>query len=261
MHRCLAIIAIFTGSQVFGQSSPPPAPPSSAEAQRPIKREPPPPKPDGRDHDDHMRRPYGPPGGNQGGPSGPSRDMRDGKQGPFGRPRNDAWEKLSEEDKSSIRRAFESAWEQPAVTEARDRAMRANAEMREALMNAIEKIDPHAHKLIQTVRPEIPSMPMGMGMPKPQLPRTDDPDFPRAAINRLRMEMMGYAKPEHREAAEKLHLKVMLLPAVVTANEALIKASPEARMEAFKRLHEVYKTAVEAEITEAKHKQSEKLGK
>ena len=252
MLRCLALIAVLIGSQVLGQSPPPPptdAPKRSADGS--------PTKPDPRDHDDHPRRGYGPPNsGGPGSPGGPPRDMHDGKQGPFGRPHNDAWEKLSEEDKRSIRRAFEAAWEQPAVAESRDRAMRANADMRAALMSAIEKIDPHAHKLIQDVRPEIPSM--QMGMVKPPLPRPDDADFPRAAINRLRIEMMGYAKPEHREAAEKLHAKVMLLPAVIAANEAMIQAPPDARMEAYKKLHEVYKTAIETEIAEAKRKQAEK---
>ncbi len=134
--------------------------------------------------------------------------------------------------------------------------MHANNEMREALMVAIKDIDPHAFELSQKLRTEMPSF--QMGMMKPPLPRPEDPDFPQSAINRLRQEMMGFVKPEQRETAGKLHDKVMLAPEVVAAIEAIRKAEPSARMEAFKKLHETYKQAMERAVGEMRKKQAEK---
>jgi hypothetical protein len=178
--------------------------------------------------------------------------MREGMS-PFGRAGSrEGWDKLSEDDRRSIRHAFESAWEVPAVAAARDRAMHANTEMRDALMAAIKAIDPHAHGLLQQLRPEMPSLPMGMM--KPPMPRPEDPDFPQSAINRLRMEMMGFVKPEHRDAAGKLHDKVMHSPEIVAATDALKKAEPSARMDAYKKLHETYKQAMEKAVSDSRKK-------
>src|SRR5690606_1309913 len=71
-------------------------------------------------------------------------------------PRYDGFEKLSNEDKAKVRAAFEKAWQRPEVIEARDKAMRANEEMRNTLHSALKDIDPQVVGILEKAKPPFP---------------------------------------------------------------------------------------------------------
>ncbi|MBL9180148.1 MAG: hypothetical protein JNM65_18950, partial [Verrucomicrobiaceae bacterium] len=96
-------------------------------AQQPEGERPPPPGEGAPHRADGERR--GPPGGP---------GMMPGK----GRQHFGGFEKLSEEERTKVRAAFEKAWKRPEVIESRDKAMQANEEMRERLRKAVQEIDP-----------------------------------------------------------------------------------------------------------------------
>lgn len=168
---------------------------------------------------------------------------------PFGRgPGHDSdFAKLSEPEKKKVRDAMEAAWKTAEVEAARERLMKANEDFRNTMRAAVEKVDPEAAKIMEKIRPPTP---WDLIKDRVRLPRPDDPKFVEAAIGRLGMELYTLSKPEHRDAARKLHERVMKEPGIVAAVEKMKNAAGEARMAAFKELAEVYKQQVEKEIKE-----------
>ncbi len=134
--------------------------------------------------------------------------------------------------------------------------MKANEDFRKAMHAAVEKNDPEAAKILAKVRP--PS-PWDMLKDRVRLPPPDDPKFVELAVLRVGMELYHMAKPEHREAARRLHDRVLKHPSVVAAIEAMKNASGEARMAAFKAFGEEYKKQVDAEVKDIRSKMASPL--
>lgn len=174
-------------------------------------------------------------------------------KGPFGHGpgRDDDFAKLTDEERTKVRQALENAWKTPEVEAARDRLMKANEDFRKAMQAAVEKSDPEAGRILTKIRPPTP---WDIVRDRVRLPKPEDPKFVEAAVARLAMELYNFAKPEHRDAARKLHERVIQLPPVVAAIEAMRSAPPEARMESFKKLAAEYKKQVDLEVAELKKK-------
>ena len=86
------------------------------------------------------------------------------------------------------------------------------------------------------------------------MPKPEDPHFADAAIGRLAMELHNFSKPEHRDAARKLHATVMDSPAMVEAVKRLRAAPPGERIAIFKVMAEDYRKAVEQEVAQLREK-------
>lgn len=202
---------------------------AQSEGNKPTPPPPPPPKPgEGPSYRDGEHR--GPPGMMHG---------RGGPQRGF-----DGFEKLSEDEKQKVRAAFEKAWQRPEVIEARDKALRANEEMRNTLHAALKDIDPEAVAILEKIKPQFPMDQRGL----PELPKPDSPEFARMAVIRLGAEMLSFSRPERRDETRQFHERIMQLPRVKEALAKLGELAPDQRMEAFKKLREIYREAAGQEF-------------
>jgi Spy/CpxP family protein refolding chaperone len=204
---------------------------------------PPPPKPGegGQPYRDGERR--GPPG------------MMPGK----GKPQRgfDGFEKLSEAEKQKVRTAFEKAWQRPEVIESRDKAMRANEEMRNTLHAVLKEIDPEVVGILEKIKPPFPVDQRGL----PEMPKPESPDFARVAAMRLGAEMLSMARPERREETRRFHERIMQLPRVKEAFAKLEQLPPEQRLEAFHKLRDTYREVVGQEFAKVRERGESKEGK
>ncbi|MEZ5386302.1 MAG: hypothetical protein R3F13_12380 [Prosthecobacter sp.] len=219
--RSLALILAFASSAVAQTEAPKPPKPGDG----------PPP------HRDGERR--GPPG------------MMPGKgKGP---PRYDGFEKLSEEERQKVRSAFEKAWQRPEVIESRDKAMKANEELREKLRDVLKEIDPEVAAILEKVKPPFPTDQRGL----PEMPKPDSPEFGRMAALRLAAEMLSMARPERREETRRFHDRIMQLPRIKEGFAKLDRLPPEERIEAFKKLRETYREIVGQEFAKLRERGGE----
>lgn len=173
---------------------------------------------------------------------------RDGdRHGPpgMGRPRGfDGFEKLSEVEKQKVRAAFEKAWQRPEVIESRDRALRANEEMRNTLHNALKEIDPEVVGILEKIKPQFPIDQRGL----PEMPKPDSPNFAHMAAIRLGAELQSISRPERRDETRGFHERLLQLPRVKEALAKMDALPPGERMEAFKRFREIYREAAGQEF-------------
>ncbi len=211
--RLLAILSAFTLSAA-AQTDERPLPPKNGE----------PPHRDGERRGDGEHR-GGPPSGMMGGGGGNM--MRP----PYG------MEKLSEDEKKLMREAFSKAWSLPEVAAARERALHANEEMRRVLHDAMKQSDPKIAAVLEKMKPPFPIDQQGF----PELPKPDSPEFAKIASARLGAEMMSVARPGKHEDSRRFHDRIMQLPRIKEAFIKLDQTSPEARMEAFRKLRELYR--------------------
>jgi len=209
----------------------------TANAQQPEGDKPASPKPDGPP-------PYREGGDRRGPPGAPG--MIPGK----GRPPYEGFEKLSEEERGKVRAAFDKAWQRPEVIESRDRAMKANEEMREKLRKAVQEIDPEVATILEKVKPPFPMDQRGL----PELPKPDSPEFGRMAAIRLGAEMLAMARPERREETRRFHDRIMQLPRVKEALARLEQMPPEERLEGLKKLRETYREVTAEEFRKLREK-------
>lgn len=225
-------------------------------AQQPEGDKPPPPKPPpgegGPSHRDGDHR-----DGDRRGPGGPSGPGGPGMMPGSGRPRYDGFEKLSEEERAKVRAAFDKAWQRPEVIESRDKAMKANEEMREKLRLAVQEIDPEVAKILEKVKPPFPMDQRGL----PEMPKPDSPEFARMAGIRLGAEMLSMSKPERREETRRFHDRIMQMPRVKEALTKLEEMSPQERMEGFKKLRDVYRDVTGEEFRKMREKFGESKDK
>ena len=175
----------------------------------------------------------------------PRGDWRGGKSagGSFGRSpggRGEAFEKLPEAEKKRVREALEKVWSRPEVMQARDRAMRAHDDFRNAIRVALKSIDPEAAAILERMRPPDRFDPRKL----PELPPADSPEFPQAAVRRLGAEFVTSSRPERRDEAQKLHERLIALPEVRQAISSVETAAGEARLDAWQKLREVYRHAM-----------------
>jgi hypothetical protein len=97
---------------------------------------------------------------------------------------------MSEEDRQKVRSAFEKAWKNPAVIQARNDLMKANDQYRQAIQDAIKEADPEVAKILDRVKSEGPQgghSRFGLG----PMPDTSDPEFVHKALQRLPFELQA----------------------------------------------------------------------
>ena len=239
----LGFVLLAGASSLANAESPPPKPPGEGggpglgSGPRPDgPQRPPGPRPEGRDRD-----------GWEG------RDGKDGKDGRGGfrrggggdggdRERMDAFRNMTEEERQRVREAFEKAWKNPTVLEARERYMKANDEFRETLHNALKEADPEAVALLEKHKPQGPP---GM-MPMPDV---TDSEFAKKAIMRLGMELHALSRMENLEfPTRELAQKLQEVPAVKEAIARLQGAEEKGRMAAWQQLLSVYQEAARKEL-------------
>lgn len=208
--RSLAVFFAFSLS-LAAQPGDPSGPPKNGDAGAPPRRE-----------------------GERRGPSG----MNGGIRPPAG------FDKLTEEERTLMREAFEKAWKDPKVIEARDQALRANENVRRVLHDAMSKDDPKVAALLEKMKPPFESDDRGF----PILPRPDSPDFVKVANARLGAEMMSMAKPGKQEDTRRFHERIMQLPRMKEAMAALETTPPAERLEALRKIRDLYRQLVGEEF-------------
>ncbi|SKB02220.1 hypothetical protein SAMN02745166_03584 [Prosthecobacter debontii] len=177
-----------------------------------------------------------------------------GMPGFGGRPpmRHDAFDKLPEEDKKRVREALDKVWSRPEVIAAKDKAMRANEEMRDTIRESLTKIDPEAAAILERIEPKDHFDPREL----PRLPATDSPDFPKVMVRRMGMELQSFSRPERRDETRKLHERVMTFPQVQEALAKLESSTGEERVQATQKLREVYREAIFKEFQNARERRA-----
>lgn len=194
-------------------------------------------------------------------PDGPPRSEKDKPKGEwrsgggmpgYGRPpgRNDGFDQLPEAEKKRVREALDKVWGRPEVIEARDRSMKANEDFRDAIRAALVAIDPEVVKIMDRVRPPDHFDPRQM----PKLPPADSNEFPRVALQRLGMELVGFARPERREETKRMHERVIALPAIKTAFGKVETTSGEERIQAMQKLRDIYRAEIGREFQLARER-------
>lgn len=154
------------------------------------------------------------------------------------------FDKLSEEERQLMRQAFEKAWKTPKVIDARDQALRANENVRRVLHDAMSKDDPKVAALLEKMKPPFETDDRGF----PILPRPDSPDFVKVANARLGAEMMSIAKPGKQEDTRRFHERIMQLPRMKQAMSALETTPPAERLEALRKIRDLYRLLVGEEF-------------
>lgn len=165
----------------------------------------------------------------------------------------DGFEKLSEDEKQKVRAAFEKAWQRPEVVESRDKALKANEEMRNTLHAALKEIDPEVVSILEKIKPPFPVDQRGL----PEMPKPESPEFARMAAMRLGAEMLSMARPERRDETRRFHERIMQLPRVKEAFAKLDQLPPDQRIEAFKKLRETYREVVGQEFAKLRERGAE----
>jgi hypothetical protein len=154
------------------------------------------------------------------------------------------FEKLSEEERKLMRDAFEKAWKDPKVIEARDQALRANENVRRVLHEAMSKDDAKVAALLEKMKPPFETDDRGF----PILPRPDSPDFVKVAAARLSAEMLSIAKPGKQEESRRLHEHIMQQPRMREAFVQLLNTPPVERLESLRKVRDLYKQLVGEEF-------------
>lgn len=188
----------------------------------------------------------------RGGERGSGGDRRSGMPGYGGRPpmRHDGFDKLPEEDKKRVREALDKVWSRPEVIAAKDKALRANEEMRDTIRESLGKIDPGAAAILARIEPKDHFDPRDL----PRLPPPDSAEFPDIMVKRLGMELISFSRPERREETRKLHERVMSQPQVAGAVARVVSTTGEERIQAVQKLRELYREAVGREFHAAREK-------
>ncbi|OYW73277.1 MAG: hypothetical protein B7Z37_22125 [Verrucomicrobia bacterium 12-59-8] len=156
----------------------------------------------------------------------------------------DGFERLSETEKQKVRAAFEKAWQRPEVIESRDKALKANEEMRNTLHAALKEIDPEVVVILEKIKPQFPMDQRGL----PEMPRPDSPNFAHMAAIRLGAELQSISRPERRDETRGFHERLLQLPRIKEALAKLDALPPAERMEAFKKFRDIYREAAGQEF-------------
>lgn len=162
--------------------------------------------------------------------------------------KSEEYDKLPEADKKRIREAMDRVWGRPEVIEARERTMKAHAELRETIRTSLAKHDPEVAELLKKVEPDD-----GYDMRQlPPMPAVDSDDFPKAISMRLGMDIMMFAKPDRKEATRMFHERLMATEPVQKALQEVIAKRGEERIQASQRLRQVYREAAMHEFQKAR---------
>lgn len=166
--------------------------------------------------------------------------------------RHDGFDKLPEEEKKRVREALDKVWSRPEVIEAKDKAMRANEEMRDTIRESLVKIDPEAAAILAKIEPKDHFDPRDL----PKLPATDSTEFPKIMVQRMGMELLSFSRPERREETRKLHERVVAYPLVREAITRVESTAGEERVQAVQKLRERYREAVGKEFQAARERRA-----
>lgn len=238
--RPLALFLALAISASAQQPEPGPQPPRPPQPPPPEGSKPPPGSPmyrggdrdRDRDHDRDGDR-HGPPG------------MMGGKPGRF-----DGFEKLTEDEKTKVRAAFEKAWQRPEVIEARDNAMRANEEMRNKLHAALKEIDPEVVGILEKAKPPFPMDQRSL----PEIPKPESPEFGRLAVARIGAEMLSVARPDRKDDTRRFHDRIMQMPRLREELAKLEQLPPGEKLEGFKRFRDIYRQVASEEYMKMREK-------
>jgi hypothetical protein len=185
------------------------------------------------------------------GDRGDRRDWRGGGMPGFGKSpgRHDGFDQLPEPEKKRVRAALDKVWTRPEVLAARDRAMKANEDFRDAMRDALKAIDPEVVTIMERIRP-----PEQHFDPRklPPLPPPDSNEFPRVVLQRMGLELWGYARPDRREDTKKLHDRIVASPPLREAVTKVLATQGEARNAAMQNLRQVYRDEVNKEFQAAR---------
>ncbi|WP_208300234.1 hypothetical protein [Prosthecobacter fusiformis] len=241
MTRFLALPGLLMALALVAHAEPPP-PPKGERGDRPPGYGPPKGGDRGGERGDRDR------GGDRGG------DWRGGMSGYGGRPpmRHDGFDKLPEEEKKRVREALDKVWSRPEVIAAKDKAMRANEEMRDTIRESLAKIDPDAAAILARIEPKDHFDPRDL----PKLPPSDSPEFPQMMVKRMGMELLSFSRPERREETRQLHDRVMAQPQVAEAVSRVVGTTGEERIQAVQKLREAYREAVGKEFQAARERRA-----
>lgn len=162
--------------------------------------------------------------------------------------KSEEYDKLPETDKKRIREAMDRVWGRPEVIEARERTMKAHAELRETIRTTLAKHDPEVAELLKKVEPDD-----GYDMRQlPPMPPVDSDEFPRAITMRLGMDIMMFSKPDRKDATRLFHEKLLTTEPVQKALQEVIAKRGEDRIQASQRLRQVYREAAMQEFQKAR---------
>jgi hypothetical protein len=157
----------------------------------------------------------------------------------------EGFERLPESEKARVRAAMDKAWTSPELREAKDRYMKANEEFRAAMRKALEQVDPGVVAILEKIKPQEGAFDSRNWS---RLPPPEDAGFVNAAIHRLEMEVVTFARPENRDRLRAIHGRVMEMPPVIEALKKLTDAPPGERMELLRQLRDAYRIAIVKEL-------------
>ncbi len=202
-------------------------------------------------------------------PPGPPKPMSEGRANELGRRHAGEWrgfgspgigrtslrsqeyEKLPEEERKQIREALDRVWSRPEVMQAREKAMKAHGELRQAIRQELQKIDPKAAAILAKIEPQPRAEAGDWAAP---LPALDSEDYPRQMLARFGREMIAFSKPERQEDAKRFHERISAMPTVQEAVKQAQALRGEERIQAIQKLRLLYRETVVREFQALKER-------
>jgi hypothetical protein len=158
--------------------------------------------------------------------------------------KSEAYDKLPESDKKRIREAMDRVWGRPEVIEARERTLKAHADLRDTIRVSLEKTDPEVAGLLKKIEPDQGFDPRQL----PPMPAVDSAEFAPAVTLRLEMDLMMFAKPDRKEATKLFHQRLMEKAEVQAAVKKVQETRGEMRIQAAHQLRQIYREAAHHEF-------------
>jgi TRAP-type C4-dicarboxylate transport system substrate-binding protein len=153
--------------------------------------------------------------------------------------KSEAYDKLPEADKKRIREAMDRVWGRPEVIEARERTLKAHADLRDTIRVSLEKTDPEVAVLLKKVEPDQGFDPRQL----PPMPAVDSAEFAPAVTLRLEMDLLMFVKPDRKDATKLFHQRLMGKPEVQAALKQVQESRGEERIQAAQKLRQTYREA------------------
>lgn len=158
--------------------------------------------------------------------------------------KSEAYDRLPESDKKRIRDAMDRVWGRPEVIEARERTLKAHADLRDTIRVSLEKTDPEVAALLKKIEPEQGFDPRQL----PPMPAVDSAEFAPAVTLRLEMDLLMFAKPDRKDATKLFHQRLMAKPEVQAALQHVQDTHGEERVQAAQKLRQTYREAAHLEF-------------
>jgi hypothetical protein len=164
--------------------------------------------------------------------------------------RSEEYEKLPEEERKLIREALDRVWWRPEVMSAREKTMKAHAELRETIRRELERTDPRAASILAKVEPPMPPGELS----NKALPPFESDDYPREMLARFGREMLAFAKPDRQEEARRFHERIISQPPLREALDAARAARGEERIQAIQKMRVLYRETAMKEFQALKER-------